>query len=51
MKNRFGPNFGNTTLNIDYNTLTITDDFDSETVQGTTDINSAMSTLSMLSDG
>ena len=51
MKNRFGPNFGNTTLNIDYNTLTITDDFEQETIQGTTDINSAMSTLSMLADG
>jgi replicative DNA helicase len=50
MKNRFGPNFGNVTLNIDYNTLTITDDFEQEVAHGTADINSATSALSMLAD-
>ena len=50
MKNRFGPNFGNTTLNIDYTTLTITDDFEQDTAGGTNDINAATSALSMLAD-
>lgn len=50
MKNRFGPNFGSTTLNINYNTLTITDDFERETQHGTMDINEATSALSLLSD-
>lgn len=50
MKNRFGPNFGNTTLNINYNTLTITDDFEQQSEHGTADINAATSALSLLAD-
>tara|TARA_R110002110_G_scaffold51928_6_gene151732 strand:- start:318 stop:1517 length:1200 start_codon:yes stop_codon:yes gene_type:complete len=50
MKNRFGPNFGNTTLNIDYKTLTITDDFEQGMEVGTDDINAATSALSLLAD-
>ena len=50
MKNRFGPNFGSVTMNINYDTLTITDDFEQDTVQGTDDINAATSALTFLSN-
>jgi replicative DNA helicase len=50
MKNRFGPNFGSTTLNINYNTLTITDDFEKQTEHSTADINAATSALNLLAD-
>lgn len=50
MKNRFGQNFGSTTLNINYNTLTITDDFEREAQHSTADLNAATSALSLLSD-
>lgn len=50
MKNRFGPNFGSTTMNINYNTLTITDDFEQDTPHSTSDINAATSALSILAD-
>lgn len=50
MKNRFGANFGSVTLNINYDTLTITDDFEQQTEQGTSDINAATSALSFLSN-
>jgi replicative DNA helicase len=50
MKNRFGPNFGSVTLNINYDTLTITDDFEQQVEQGTSDINAATSALSFLSN-
>lgn len=50
MKNRFGPNFGSVTLNINYDTLTITDDFEQQVEQGTSDINAATNALSFLSN-
>lgn len=50
MKNRFGPNFGNTSFNIDYNTLTITDDFEQFEDQGTVELAATTNALSMLSD-
>lgn len=50
MKNRFGPNFGSVTLNINYDTLTITNDFEQEVSQGTDDINAATNALSFLSN-
>lgn len=50
MKNRFGPNFGSVTLNINYDTLTITDDFEQQVEQGTDIINAATSALSFLSN-
>lgn len=50
MKNRFGPNFGSVTLNINYDTLTITDDFEQQVEQGTDVINAATSALSFLSN-
>ena len=47
MKNRFGPNFGTCAMNIDYNTLTITEQ---EALNETSSLNDTMSTLSILSD-
>ena len=50
MKNRYGPNFGSKSFNINYDTLTITDDFEDDHDEGTPDINDAVSSLSFLSD-
>ena len=47
MKNRFGPNFGNILLRIDYPTLTITQD---DTINDTDESNSLTSTLRVLAD-
>ena len=47
MKNRFGPNFGNCTMRIDYSTLTLKED---ETFDMGDDLNTTSSTLSFLSD-
>jgi replicative DNA helicase len=48
MKNRFGANFGNCTMRIDYSTLTLKED---ETFDMGDDLNTTSSTLSFLSDG
>lgn len=47
MKNRFGPNFGNILLRIDYPTLSITQD---DTINDTDESNSLTSTLKTLAD-
>jgi len=47
MKNRFGPNFGNVLLRIDYPTLTISQD---DTINDTDESNSLVSTLKTLAD-
>jgi len=47
MKNRFGPNFGNVLLRIDYPTLSITQD---DTINDTDESNSLASTLKVLAD-
>ena len=47
MKNRFGPNFGNCTMRIDYSTLTLKED---ETFDMGDELNTTSSTLSFLSD-
>jgi len=47
MKNRFGPNFGTCTMNIDYSTLTVTEQ---ENVNETEQMSETISTLSVLSD-
>lgn len=47
MKNRFGPNFGTCAMNIDYGTLTVTEQ---ETVNETEQMNETIGTLSILSD-
>jgi len=47
MKNRFGPNFGNVLLRIDYPTLSITQD---DTINDTDESNSLASTLKTLAD-
>lgn len=47
MKNRFGPNFGTCAMNIDYSTLTITEQ---ETVNDTEQLIDTVNTLNILSD-
>jgi replicative DNA helicase len=47
MKNRFGPNFGNISMGIDYSTLTLRED---ETIATGDELNTTGSTLSFLSD-
>ncbi len=47
MKNRFGANFGNCTMRIDYSTLTLKED---ETFDMGDELNTTSSTLSFLSD-
>lgn len=47
MKNRFGPNFGTCAMNIDYSTLTVTEQ---ETINETDQMTDTIGTLSMLSD-
>ena len=47
MKNRFGPNFGTCAMNIDYSTLTITEQ---ETVNDTAQLVDTVNTLNILSD-
>jgi len=47
MKNRFGPNFGTCAMNIDYSTLTVTEQ---ETVNDTEQMAETISSLSILSD-
>jgi len=47
MKNRFGPNFGNILLRVDYPTLTITQD---DNINDTDESNSLTSTLKALAD-
>ena len=47
MKNRFGPNFGNVLLRIDYPTLTIVQD---DSINDTDESNSIVNTLRTLSE-
>lgn len=47
MKNRFGPNFGTCTMNIDYSTLTVTEQ---EVANDTEQLGETMNTLNILSD-
>lgn len=47
MKNRFGPNFGSTSMRVDYNTLSLSED---DILTGDSDLNAATSTLSMFAD-
>lgn len=47
MKNRFGPNFGTCAMNIDYSTLTVTEQ---ETVNETDEMSDTLGTLNILSD-
>lgn len=47
MKNRFGPNFGTCAMDIDYSTLTVTEQ---ENVNETEQLSETTNTLSMLSD-
>ena len=47
MKNRFGPNFGTCAMNIDYSTLTVTEQ---DNVNETGELSDTMNTLNILSD-
>ena len=47
MKNRFGPNFGTCTMNIDYSTLTVTEQ---EVANDTEQLGETMNTLNIMSD-
>jgi replicative DNA helicase len=47
MKNRFGPNFGTCAMNIDYSTLTVTEQ---ENVNETEQMSETIGSLSILSD-
>lgn len=47
MKNRFGPNFGTCTFNIDYSTLTVNEQ---DIANDTEQLSESMNTLSILSD-
>lgn len=47
MKNRFGPNFGTCTFNIDYSTLTVTEQ---DIANDTEQLSETMNTLNILSD-
>ena len=47
MKNRFGANFGSTSMRVDYSTLSVSED---DMFTGDEDLNSATSTLNLLSD-
>lgn len=49
MKNRFGPNFGSTVMQVDYNTLTVTEDptLNSDDVAGDASAEDMLSLLSM----
>ena len=47
MKNRFGPNFGTCAMNIDYSTLTVTEQ---DNVNETGELSETMNTLNILSD-
>ena len=47
MKNRFGPNFGSTSMRVDYNTLSVYEDNSMATDD---DINDVTASLSFLSD-
>ena len=47
MKNRFGPNFGTCAMNIDYSTLTVTEQ---DTINETGELTDTMNTLNVLSD-
>ena len=47
MKNRFGPNFGTTSMRIDYGTLTITEE---ELANDSEELSESFNTLNALSD-
>ena len=47
MKNRFGANFGSTSMRVDYNTLSLSED---DILTGDADLNAAAGALSLLSD-